>query len=63
MLKKPSAKAETQNMVKTNIENNQNLIIEGCYIPFDYKKDFDEEYLRYIKYVCLIFFHYFVQNY
>ena len=25
-------------MIKTAIENNQNLIVEGCYIPFDYKK-------------------------
>ena len=32
-------------MVKTAIENDQNLIIEGCYIPFDWRKDFDEEYL------------------
>lgn len=41
-------------MIKTAIENKQNLIIEGCYIPFDWKKDFEEEYLAYIKYVCLI---------
>ena len=24
------------------IENKQNLIIEGCYIPFDWSKDFEE---------------------
>lgn len=42
-------------MVKTAIENRQNLIIEGCYIPFDYKKDFTDEYLGNIKYICLIF--------
>lgn len=41
-------------MVKTAIENKQNLIVEGCYIPFDWQKDFDEEYLKNIKYVCLI---------
>ena len=41
-------------MIKTAIENEQNLIIEGCYIPFDWKKDFDEFYLKNIKYVCLI---------
>ena len=39
---------------KTAIENNQNLIIEGCYIPFDWQKDFDREYLVHIRYVCLI---------
>jgi 2-phosphoglycerate kinase len=42
-------------MIKTAIENRQNLIIEGCYIPFDYKKDFTDEYLDDIKYICLIF--------
>lgn len=41
-------------IIKTNIENRQNIIIEGCYIPFDWKKDFGKEYLKEIKYVCLI---------
>lgn len=41
-------------IVKTAVENKQNLIIEGCYIPFDWKKDFDDRYLRHIKYLCLI---------
>lgn len=41
-------------MVKTAIENGQNLIVEGCYIPFDWKKDFAEEYLAQIRYYCLI---------
>ena len=41
-------------MIKTAIENKQNLIVEGCYIPFDYDKDFESEYLKEIKYVCLI---------
>lgn len=40
-------------IIKTAIENNQNLIIEGCYIPFDWKKDFDESYLRSIRFICL----------
>lgn len=42
-------------IIKTNIENNQNLIIEGCYIPFGYREDFNREYLKNIKYICLIF--------
>ena len=25
-------------IIKTNIENNQNIIIEGCYIPFNWKE-------------------------
>ena len=41
-------------MVKTAVENQQNLIVEGCYIPFDWKKHFDETYLENIRYCCLI---------
>ena len=41
-------------IIKTAIENKQNLIIEGCYIPFDWKKDFEENYLREIAYYCLV---------
>jgi len=41
-------------MVKTAIENRQNLIVEGCYIPFDWQKDFDCFYLENIRYVCLV---------
>ena len=41
-------------MVKTAIENHQNLIVEGCYIPFDWQKDFAPEYLSQIQYVCLV---------
>lgn len=41
-------------IIKTAIENKQNLIIEGCYIPFDWKNDFDEEYLPHIKHICLV---------
>ncbi len=41
-------------MVKTAVENRQNLIVEGCYIPFCWKEDFGQEYLREIRYVCLV---------
>lgn len=41
-------------MIKTAIENRQNLIIEGCYIPFDWKDSFDEEYRKEIRYCCLV---------
>ena len=41
-------------MVKTALENKQNLIVEGCYIPFDWQKDFDARYLSHIKYYCLV---------
>ena len=41
-------------MVKTAIENGQNLIVEGCYIPFDWASSFEEKYLSEIRYLCLI---------
>ena len=40
-------------MIKTVIENKQNLIIEGCYVPFDWRLDFDEQYLSSIQFICL----------
>lgn len=36
-------------MVMTAVENGQNLIIEGCYIPTDWAKDFSAEYLDHIR--------------
>ena len=42
-------------MVKTAVENEQNLIVEGCYIPFDWQADFDQRYRPHIRYRCLIF--------
>ena len=41
-------------MIKTAIENNQNLIVEGCYIPFDWNRDFNEDYLTEIKCIRLV---------
>ena len=41
-------------MIKTAIENDQNMIVEGCYIPFDWQRDFEEEYLKSIRYYCLV---------
>lgn len=49
-------------MVKTAIENKQNLIVEGCYIPFDWQKDFDREYLENIQYVCLVMSRSYIEN-
>lgn len=49
-------------IIKTAIENKQNLIVEGCYIPFDYKKDFSGEYLADIKYICLVFSKDYINN-
>ena len=49
-------------MIKTAIENNQNLIIEGCYIPFNYKEEFSEEYINNIKYYCLVMTENYIRN-
>ena len=49
-------------MVKTAIENKQNLIVEGCYIPFDWQKDFDKAYLENIQYVCLVLSRQYIEN-
>ena len=49
-------------MVKTAVENKQNLIVEGCYIPFDWQKDFAEEYLSHIKYLCLVMSRQYIEN-
>ena len=40
-------------MVKTAVENRQNLVVEGCYIPFDWRQDFDNRYLPSLRFVCL----------
>ena len=49
-------------MIKTAIENKQNLIVEGCYIPFDWEKDFSAEYLENIKYYCLVMSQNYIKN-
>ena len=40
-------------MIKTAIENKQNLIMEGCYIPHNWRKGFEEWYLPFIRFICL----------
>ena len=40
-------------LIKTAIENEQNLIVEGCYVPFDWRDSFDEHYLQSIRFICL----------
>lgn len=49
-------------MIKTAIENHQNLIVEGCYIPFDWAEDFPQEYLEHIQYYCLIMSEKYIRN-
>ncbi len=40
-------------IIKTAVENEQNLIVEGCYIPPDWRKHLDESYLPFIRFICL----------
>ncbi|MBR6392292.1 MAG: adenylate kinase [Eubacterium sp.] len=40
-------------IIKTAIENKQNLIVEGCYIPYDWRNGFEENYLQSIQFICL----------
>ncbi len=40
-------------MIKTAVENRQDLIVEGCYIPYDWRKDFSNDYLPDIRFICL----------
>lgn len=49
-------------MIKTAIENNQNLIVEGCYVPLDWEKDFTQEYLDNIRFICLIMSEDYIRN-
>lgn len=49
-------------LVKTAIENGQNLIVEGCYIPFDWQADFSQAYLQHIRYVCLVMSRQYIEN-
>lgn len=49
-------------MIKTAVENKQNLIIEGCYIPTDWKKDFENKYITEIKCYFLVMTEKYIQN-
>ncbi len=49
-------------MIKTAIENQQHLIIEGCYIPFDWAKDFGAEELAQIRAYVLVMSENYIKN-
>lgn len=49
-------------IIKAVIENKQNLIIEGCYIPFNWNKNFEEKYLKHIQYFCIIMTEKYINN-
>jgi len=49
-------------MIKTAVENEQNLIVEGCYIPFDWAESFTPDYLEHIKSYCLVMSESYIKN-
>ena len=49
-------------MIKTAIENGQNLVVEGCYIPFEWKQDFENAYQDQIRFICLVMSERYIQN-
>ena len=49
-------------MIKTALENGQNLIVEGCYVPLDWQKDFSEEQLKEIRSYLLIMSENYIRN-
>lgn len=49
-------------IIKTAIENNQNLTVEGCYIPFYWANDFEPQYASQIKYCCLVMSEQYIRN-
>ena len=49
-------------MIKTAIENHQNLIVEGCYIPFSWKSSFPESYRPNIHAIWLILTRSYIEN-
>ncbi len=49
-------------MIKTAIENRQNLIVEGCYIPFGWADDFEPDDQKNIRYYCLVMSQRYIEN-
>ncbi|MBR0343433.1 MAG: adenylate kinase [Oscillospiraceae bacterium] len=49
-------------MIKTAVENCQNLIVEGCYVPFNWRQDFDKGYLSSIRFICLAMSERYIEN-
>ncbi len=41
-------------MIKTAVENEQNMIMEGCYLPYNWKEDFETDYLEDIREIYLV---------
>lgn len=49
-------------IIKTAIENQQNLIVEGCHIPFTWANDFEDSYRDHLRFYCLILSESYIQQ-
>ena len=49
-------------MIKTAIENHQHLVVEGAYVPYNWRESFDEQYLSSIRFICLAMTDEFIEN-
>ena len=49
-------------IIKTAIENEQNLIVEGCYIPSNWQNSFESKYLKDIACYCLVMSEKYIRN-
>lgn len=49
-------------IIKTAVENNQNLIVEGGYIPFNWEDSFDKTYREHIRAYWLVMTSAYIEN-
>ncbi len=49
-------------IIKTTIENQQNIIVEGCYVPIDWAGDFEKKHLDNIDFRCLVMTEKYIRN-
>ncbi|MBE5922157.1 MAG: ATP-binding protein [Lachnospiraceae bacterium] len=49
-------------MIKTAIENDQDMILEGCYFPYDWEDYFESDYKEDIRYICLVMTEDYIEN-
>ena len=41
-------------IIRTAIENEQNLTVEGCYVPADWQEDLGKAYAKHVRFYCLV---------
>lgn len=49
-------------IIKTAVENRQNLIVEGCYVPPNWESYFEDDYLLKVKCLCLVMTENYIRN-